>query len=123
MPWTQLIATLKPYYFPDAYTGPGRRSIGLGRMLRMYCLEQWYFDMKPHIGEDVDSGLVNTLVGTAANVSEITQTEHLLHDQEQAVSAGAGYIGAEKREALKDKVVMWYITIKRGKLTLVVGQT
>ncbi len=33
---------------------------------------QWYFGMKAHIGVDADSGLVHTVRGTAANVSEST---------------------------------------------------
>lgn len=32
---------------------------------------QWYFGMKAHIGVDAASGLVHTVVGTAANVSDI----------------------------------------------------
>ena len=42
VPWAALIAALKPYYFPHAGTGRARRPIGLERMLRMYCLQQWY---------------------------------------------------------------------------------
>jgi len=75
---------------------------------------QWHFGMKGHIGVDVDSGLVHTVTGTAANVSDISQTEHLLHGEEEMVFADAGYIGAEKRPELKDKPVTWYIAKKRG---------
>ena len=70
---------------------------------------QWYFGMKAHIGADGDSGLVHTVVGTAANIADVSQTEHLLHGEEEVVFADAGYIGAEKREALKDKPVKWRI--------------
>ena len=35
---------------------------------------QWYFGMKAHIGVDAESGLVHTVVGTAANVADVTQT-------------------------------------------------
>ena len=77
---------------------------------------QWYFGMKAHIGADGDSGLVHTVVGTAANIADVSQTEHLLHGEEEVVFADAGYIGAEKREALKDKQVKWRIAMKRGKL-------
>ena len=35
--------------------------------------QQWYFGMKAHIGVDAQSGLVHTLIGTAANVSDVTQ--------------------------------------------------
>jgi hypothetical protein len=33
----------------------------------------WHFGMKAHIGVDADSGLVHTVVGTAANVHDVTQ--------------------------------------------------
>jgi IS5 family transposase len=75
---------------------------------------QWYFGMKGHIGVDVDSGVVHTVTGTAANVSDISETEHLLHGKEEMVFADAGYVGAEKRPELKDKPVTWYIAKKRG---------
>ena len=78
--------------------------------------KQWYFGMKAHIGADADSGLVHTVVGTAANVSDVTQTEHLLHGEEEIVFADAGYIGADKRQALRDKPLKWHIAMKRGKL-------
>ena len=77
---------------------------------------QWYFGMKAHIGVDAESGLVHSLVGTAANVGDVTQTEHLLHGAETAVFLDAGYVGAEKRDELKDKDVTWNIAMKRGKL-------
>jgi len=36
---------------------------------------QWHFGMKAHIGVDAQSGLVHTVVGTAANVSDVTQAQ------------------------------------------------
>jgi transposase, IS5 family len=62
---------------------------------------QWYFGMKAHIGADRDSGLVHTVVSTAANVSDISQTSALLHGQETQVHADAGYLGVEKREEVR----------------------
>ena len=77
---------------------------------------QWYFGMKAHIGVDADSGLVHTVTGTAANAADVSQTEALLHGDEETVHADAGYIGADKREELKDRRVAWYIAAKRGKV-------
>ena len=34
---------------------------------------QWHFGMKAHIGVDVASGVVHTVVGTAANEADINQ--------------------------------------------------
>ena len=89
---------------------------------------QWYFGMKAHIGVDAESGLVHSLVGTAANVCDVTQTANVLHGDEKAVFLDAGYTGAEKREELKGKDVQWHIAMKRGKLKRVdkdslLGQT
>ena len=52
---------------------------------------QWHFGMKAHIGVDAESGLVHTVVGTAANVNDVTQGHALLHGEEEAVFADAGY--------------------------------
>ena len=71
--------------------------------------------MKAHIGVDGDSGLVHTVVTTAANASDVSQVEHLLHGNETRVHGDAGYIGAEMRVAAKRKHE-WHIAEKRGRL-------
>ena len=79
---------------------------------------QWYFGMKAHIGADRASKLVHTVVVTAANVADVTQTAELLHGGEQQVHADAGYTGVEKRAeivALARKID-WQIACKRGLL-------
>jgi IS5 family transposase len=43
---------------------------------------QWYFGMKAHVGVDAESGLVHTMVGTAANVADVTPAHDLLHGEE-----------------------------------------
>jgi transposase, IS5 family len=75
---------------------------------------QWYFGMKAHIGVDVASGVVHTVIGTAANEADINQTASLLHGQESAVFADAGYTGADKRPEHADRDVSWNIAIKRS---------
>ncbi|MEW6695571.1 MAG: IS5 family transposase, partial [Pseudomonadota bacterium] len=79
----------------------------------------WYFGMKAHIGVDADSGLVHTVVGTAANVSDVTQASQLLHGQERDVFADAIYQGADKREDARDRVrdrpVKWHVAMRPGK--------
>lgn len=80
---------------------------------------QWYFGLKAHIGVDKESGLVHTLVTTAANVSDISQTAALLHGQEQDVWLDAGYVGVEKREDMQAALtanaqeVKWHIAKRR----------
>lgn len=77
---------------------------------------QWYFGMKAHIGVDRDSGLVHTVVATAANVADVTQMGKLLHGKEKSVFADAGYTGADKREELKDKPIEWHIAERRSRI-------
>src|SRR5439155_26607107 len=59
---------------------------------------QWHFGMKAHIGVDAESGLVHTVTGTAANVADVAQAHELLHGEEKAGYADAGYLGVEERE-------------------------
>jgi IS5 family transposase len=74
---------------------------------------QWHFGMKAHIGVDADSGLVHTVVGTAANVNDVTQGHALLHGEETVVFADAGYQGAAKRPEATG--VAWQIAMRPGK--------
>jgi len=76
---------------------------------------QWYFGMKAHIGVDAESGLVHTVAGTAAHVSDVSQTHKLLHGDETEVLGDAGYQGVEKREENRDTKVTWHVAMKRSK--------
>ena len=40
VPWARLVAVIEPYYPKSGRRG--RPPIGLGRMLRMYFVQQWY---------------------------------------------------------------------------------
>ena len=59
---------------------------------------QWHFGMKAHIGVDAESGLVHSVIGTAANVNDVTQAAGLLHGHESEAFGDAGYQGVDKRE-------------------------
>jgi IS5 family transposase len=76
---------------------------------------QWHFGMKAHIGVDADSGLVHSVVGTAANVNDVTQAGELVHGQETDVFADAGYQGVEKREETQGIDVDWHVAMRPGK--------
>ena len=75
---------------------------------------QYFFGMKAHIGADVESGLVHHVHGTAANVADVTQVAELLHGEENAVYADAGYTGVEKREEHENREVIWQIAARRS---------
>jgi IS5 family transposase len=73
----------------------------------------WYFGMKAHIGVDAESGLVHTVIGTAANVHDINAAEALLHGEEADVYADAGYQGIEKR--CEGGPVRWHVAMRPGR--------
>jgi len=74
---------------------------------------QWHFGMKAHIGVDADSGLVHTVIGTAASVNDVTQGHGLLHGEESVVFADTGYQGAAKRPEATG--VDWHVAMRPGK--------
>src|SRR3546814_15756506 len=70
---------------------------------------QWHFGMKAHVGVDADSGLVHTVVGTAANVNDVTQASALVHGAETDVFADAGYQGVAKRAETRGIQANWHV--------------
>ena len=74
---------------------------------------QWHFGMKAHIGVDADSGLVHTVVGTAANINDVTQAGALLHGEETAAFADAGYRGVDKRQEAQGPT--WFVAMQPSK--------
>jgi IS5 family transposase len=79
---------------------------------------QWYFGMKAHVGADMESGIVHTVVGTAANVADVTCAPALLHGEEKSGYGDAGYTGVEKRmeAGAGAEAITWEVAAKRGKL-------
>jgi len=77
---------------------------------------QWYFGMKAHIGADEASGLVHSVEGTAANVSDISQAHALLHGEEKRVGADAGYTGVQKRPEVValGRAIEWRVAARRS---------
>lgn len=58
---------------------------------------QWFFGCKAHIGADKDTGLVQTVKTTAANVHNANMTSELLCGEEEEFFGDSGYTGADKR--------------------------
>ncbi|ASW04067.1 MULTISPECIES: IS5 family transposase [Burkholderiaceae] len=77
---------------------------------------EWHFGMKAHIGVDADSGLVHSVVTTAANESDVSKAHALLHGHELEAFGDAGYTGVDKRDEMKGKTVKWQVALKRGKI-------
>ena len=68
--------------------------------------------MTAHIGVDADSGLVHSIIGTAANVNDVTQAGALLHGQEATAFGDAGYRGVDKREEAQGPT--WHVAMQPG---------
>jgi transposase, IS5 family len=73
---------------------------------------QWYFGMKAHIGVHADSGLVHSVVGTAASVNDVTQDGALLHDEEETAFGDADYLGVHKRSEAHGSI--WHVAMRPG---------
>ena len=76
---------------------------------------QWYFGMKIHAGVDKDSGLIHSIVTTAANVHDLTPAAELLHGEEEVVYADAGYQGIGKRPEMAGKSTEFRVAMRPGK--------
>ena len=96
---------------PSTKNGSGSRDPDMHQTKKG---NQWHFGMKAHIGVDATSGLTHTVIGTAANVSDVTQAQSLLHGDETDVFGDAGYQGVEKRAENLEVPVSWHIAMKRG---------
>jgi len=62
VPWAALVAVIEPVY-PKA-NGPGRPPVGIERMLRVLCLQQWFNLSDPAVKEALyDSRAMRQFVG------------------------------------------------------------
>ncbi len=62
---------------------PSTKNAGKSRDPAMHQTKkgnEWHFGMKAHVGVDADSGLVHSVAGTAANVSDVSRA-HLLRSR------------------------------------------
>ena len=70
--------------------------------------------MRCHIGVDAASGLVHSVVSTAANVHELNTAAERLHGEEKVVYGDSGHLGIEKREAFQDSACQFRIGMRPG---------
>ena len=84
---------------------------------------QWYhrfaegcaYGMKVHIGVDKDSGLIHSVVTTAANVHDLTPAAELLHGDEEVIYGDAGYQGIAKRPEMEGTAADFRVAMRPGK--------
>ena len=78
---------------------------------------QWHFGMKCHIGADSASGLVHTVVGTAAKVADVSVVDALLHGDEAEVFGDKAYTTKKRNLSVSEptKGPIWAFPYKRPK--------
>ena len=59
---------------------------------------QWYFGYKGHIGVDRDTGLINKIEISAANVHDTAPVPDLLEGTEEEVFGDSGYLGIDQHD-------------------------
>ena len=79
------------------------------------CSEGFAYGMKVHAGVDKDSGLIHSVVVTAANVLELTPVAELLHGNEKVGYSDAGYQGIAKRSEMAGKTTQCRVPMRPGK--------
>jgi IS5 family transposase len=71
--------------------------------------------MQDHIGVDKDSGLIHSVVTTAANVPDLSQSAELLHCDEEVFYGEAGYQGNPKRPEMTGKTTEFKVAMRPRK--------
>ena len=71
--------------------------------------------MKLHAGVDKDSGLIHSVVVTAANMHDLIPAAELLHGDEEVVYGDAGYQGIAKRPEMAGAAAEFRVAMRPGK--------
>ena len=74
--------------------------------------KQWDFGMKAYIGVDDQSGLVHTVVGTTAKVSDMSQFGELLQGEEERVRADRGQEHPQIHAHLEESLIEDWVARK-----------
>lgn len=64
---------------------------------------------------DAGSGLVHKVIGTAANVNDVTQAAGLLLGKEKHAWGEAGCHSVDKRREMQGCKAQWYVAMRQGK--------
>src|SRR6266850_8491255 len=112
IPWDRLIALVEPHY-PKA--GQGRQPLGLEKMLRIYCVQQWFNLSDPQAEDTIyDSESMRRFVrvelgdDVIPDETTILRFRHLLerHRLTEAMFAAVKDLLEEKRLLLKSGTIV-----------------
>lgn len=76
---------------------------------------KWHHGLKCRIGTDAGEGLVRSVVGTSANVNDVTLAHKLLYDQKPDAFAATDYQGEAKQKETQGIKANWKMAIRAGK--------
>ena len=102
---TTLIAATSPTKDKDGGLDPERHPTKKS--------SAWHFAIKTHIDVDADSGLVCSVIGTAADL--VTQGDDRLHGKETVVFADARHQGAGRMPQVHNTGVRWQVAVRPSK--------
>jgi IS5 family transposase len=110
VPWAELAAAIAPVY-PKA-EGPGRPPVGVERMLRLHCLQQWFNLSDPAVEEALyDSRAMRQFVGIdlgrepVPDETTICKFRHLLE---------AHQVGAQLFARIREYLAAQGMKVSRG---------
>lgn len=86
---------------------------------------QWRFGMKCHVGVDAETGYVQTIEVTPANIHDVTMVSELIREDDKVLYGDSAYLGIERREeAAQDghlSSVDYRISLRPGRFPKVSG--
>jgi IS5 family transposase len=113
VPWAELVAVIEPVY--PKVEGPGRPPVGIERMLRLHCLQQWFHLSDPAVEEAwYDSRAMRQFVGIdlgrepVPDETTICKFRHLLETHrigEQLFARIGAYLAAHGLKVSRGTIV------------------
>ncbi len=110
VPWAELVTVIEPIY-PKA-NGPGRPPVGIERMLRLHCLQQWFSLSDPAAEEALyDSRAMRQFVGIdlgrepVPDETTICKFRHLLETHQ---------VGAQLFAKIREYLATQGLQVSRG---------
>ena len=70
--------------------------------------------MKMHLATDLKSGLIHTIEGTTAKVTDKEMLFELLHGREDAIFGDKGYVSKEDKRLAREAGIYWSVLDRRG---------
>lgn len=74
---------------------------------------QYFFGLKTHIGTDINTNVIHSVVITAANESDVRQMPELLRKNDEVIMGDAGYTGDKHKKLAREQGKLFMVNDKR----------